>query len=84
MTVDEPIEPGRQGSLRDVVIGVALIVVGVGAFVWIFFSDDLFPNSTPTAERPGLWLVVRLVAAAAFAGGTWLLAVAHLRRQDHE
>ena len=84
MTADEPIEPGGKGSLGNVVIGLALIVVGIGAFYWTFFSDDLFPSGTLTAERPGIWLVVRLVAGAALAGGTWLLAVAHLRRQGHE
>lgn len=66
------------------VAGTALIILGAAAYLWIVFDDGLRAAlSVPTPTGLSVWAVVRVAAAAALAGGTWLLAASQVtwRRQ---
>lgn len=74
----------RPQRVLQALAGVALIVLGASAFLWIVF-DDRLPTTTPTPDPASLtvWAVVRLGAAAALAAGTWLLALSVVDRRRH-
>jgi len=80
-SMESPAAPARRLVLRGAA-GVLLIIVGASAQLWLVF-DDRLPTTTPTPGPTGLtvWAVVRLAAAAALAGGTWLAASAMVNRR---
>ncbi|GAA1436753.1 hypothetical protein GCM10009616_37290 [Microlunatus lacustris] len=72
----------RPQWMLQALAGVALIVLGASAFLWIVF-DDRLPTTmpTPAPDSLTLWAVVRVGAGAALAAGTWLLALSLVARR---
>lgn len=71
--------PPRRRDAARAGAGIALILAGAVAILWLVF-DERLPTTTSTPSPGGLavWAVVRVAAAAAIAGGAWLLGLAIL------
>jgi hypothetical protein len=75
-------EASARWQLLQAVAGVALIVVGATALLWLVFDDHL-PARTVNSANLTVWAIVRPSAAIALGAGTWLLAVAVVNRRRH-
>lgn len=83
--MEEVVATTRWRVVLPGVGGVGLILLGAAAYLWIIY-DDRLPTvlARPTPGDVGLWAIVRVAAAAALAGGSWLLAVAWIRARGHK